>query len=140
MQCESNEEHLGDLTCSICLEIFVEPMQCKEGHIFCKACIEKTLAEKEECPMDRSKLQVADLGRALVVENIIGRMSTWTSHVLSKFDMSSDTSVAEIRQLTDDALEQPTQMTEVVHRLAGGGRGPAVAAGAGREAPAGRGP
>ena len=79
-QCESNEDHLGDLTCSICLEIFVEPMQCKQGHVFCKACIEKTLEEKEECPMDRSKLQVADLGRALVVETIMDRMRVHCPH------------------------------------------------------------
>ena len=86
MQCESNEEHLGDLTCSICLEVFVEPMQCKQGHVFCKACIEKTLEEKEECPMDRSKLLKADLSRALVVENLIGRTRVRCPHASQHTD------------------------------------------------------
>ena len=85
-QCQSNEEHLGDLTCSICLEIFVEPMQCKQGHVFCKACIEKTLEEKEECPMDRSKLLKADLSRALVVENLIGRTRVRCPHASQHTD------------------------------------------------------
>ena len=86
MQCESDEAHLGDLTCSICLEIFVEPMQCKQGHVFCKACIEKTLEEKEECPMDRSKLLKADLSRALVVENLIGRTRVRCPHASQHTD------------------------------------------------------
>ena len=87
-QCESNEDHLGDFTCSICLEIFVEPMQCKQGHVFCKACIEKTLAEKEECPMGRSKLQVADLGRALTVETIMDRTRVHCPHASQHTDGS----------------------------------------------------
>ena len=106
MQCESNEEHLGDLTCSICLEIFVEPMQCKQGHVFCKACIEKTLEEKEECPMDRSKLQVADLGRALVVENLIGRTRVRCPHASQHTDDAErcrrSGSVSERQAHTDD--------------------------------------
>ena len=75
-----------EFVCSICLEIFVEPMQCKEGHIFCKACIEKTLKKKEECPMDRSKLQVADLGRALAVENMISRKRVRCPHASQHTD------------------------------------------------------
>ena len=75
-----------EFVCSICLEIFVEPMQCKEGHIFCKACIEKTLAEKEECPMDRSKLLKADLSRVRAVENMISRKRVRCPHASQHTD------------------------------------------------------
>ena len=62
-----------ELMCPICLRVVVAPMQCKQGHIFCKGCIEKTLCEKKECPMDRSALQVADLSRARTVENLVNK-------------------------------------------------------------------
>eukprot|EP00754_Rhynchopus_humris_P033073 Rhum_TRINITY_DN15443_c3_g3::Rhum_TRINITY_DN15443_c3_g3_i4::g.157252::m.157252 len=86
MQCQSDEAHLGDLTCSICLEIFVAPMQCKQGHVFCKACIERTLKKKKQCPMDRSRLQVADLSRALLVENMISRKRVRCPHASQHTD------------------------------------------------------
>ena len=75
-----------EFVCSICLEIFVEPMQCKEGHIFCKACIEKTLKKKEECPMDRSKLLKADLSRVRAVENLISRKRVRCPHASQHTD------------------------------------------------------
>ena len=80
IQCRSNEEYLEDLTCPICLHLFVAPMQCKDGHVFCKACIEKVLQSKEECPMDCRRLQVADLSRALVVENMMDKMRVLCPH------------------------------------------------------------
>ena len=75
-----------EFVCSICLEVFVEPMQCKEGHVFCKACIEKTLKKKEECPMDRSKLLKADLSRVRAVENLISRKRVRCPHASQHTD------------------------------------------------------
>ena len=75
-----------EFVCSICLEIFVEPMQCKEGHVFCKACIEKTLKKKKECPMDRSKLLKADLSRVRAVENLISRKRVRCPHASQHTD------------------------------------------------------
>ena len=75
-----------EFVCSICLEVFVEPMQCKEGHIFCKACIEKTLKKKKECPMDRSKLLKADLSRVRAVENLISRKRVRCPHASQHTD------------------------------------------------------
>eukprot|EP00754_Rhynchopus_humris_P033067 Rhum_TRINITY_DN15443_c3_g3::Rhum_TRINITY_DN15443_c3_g3_i16::g.157293::m.157293 len=75
-----------EFVCSLCLEIFVAPMQCKQGHVFCKACIERTLKKKEECPMDRSRLQVADLSRALLVENMISRKRVRCPHASQHTD------------------------------------------------------
>ena len=75
-----------DFVCPVCLEVFVEPMQCKEGHVFCKVCIEKTLQMKEECPMDRSKLQMADLGRVRALENMISRKRVRCPHASQHTD------------------------------------------------------
>ena len=62
-----------ELSCPICLRVVVSPLQCKEGHVFCKGCIETALCEKEECPVDRSALQVADLRRSCIVENLVNK-------------------------------------------------------------------
>ena len=62
-----------ELMCPICLRVVVSPLQCKEGHVFCKGCIETALHVKKECPMDRSALQVADLSRARTVENLVNK-------------------------------------------------------------------
>ena len=55
-------------------------MQCKDGHVFCKACIKKVLQKKKECPMDCRRLQVAGLSRALVVENMMDKMRVLCPH------------------------------------------------------------
>ena len=62
-----------ELMCPLCHGVVVAPLQCKEGHVFCKGCIEKTLLEKGVCPVDRSALQVADLSPVLAVEQTVNR-------------------------------------------------------------------
>ena len=62
-----------ELMCPLCHGVVVAPLQCKEGHVFCKGCIEKTLLEKGVCPVDRSALQVADLSPVLAVQAMVNR-------------------------------------------------------------------
>ena len=42
--------------CGICEGVLVKPMCCREGHSYCEGCITRWLAEKQECPVDRSRL------------------------------------------------------------------------------------
>ncbi|XP_064190409.1 E3 ubiquitin-protein ligase TRIM35-like isoform X1 [Anguilla rostrata] len=46
-----------DLTCSVCMDIFTDPMVLKCSHSFCNACLHKCWEEKEarECPICRVK-------------------------------------------------------------------------------------
>jgi TNF receptor-associated factor 4 len=49
------------LLCSICLEVMKIPVQCPEGHSFCRTCISSSLASSSLCPMDRRPLQASSL-------------------------------------------------------------------------------
>lgn len=44
------------MKCVICADVLVKPMCCGAGHAFCNGCIARWLAEKPECPVDRSRL------------------------------------------------------------------------------------
>uniref|UniRef100_A0A4W4HG90 RING-type domain-containing protein n=1 Tax=Electrophorus electricus TaxID=8005 RepID=A0A4W4HG90_ELEEL len=48
-----------NLRCSICLEIFKDPVVLTCSHSFCRICIERTWNQKEikECPMCRKKIK-----------------------------------------------------------------------------------
>lgn len=56
-----------DLTCSICLQTLVDPVNTKCGHTFCTRCIRNFLKLQNTCPNDRSALQTADLQPASVI-------------------------------------------------------------------------
>ena len=43
------------LTCSICLDIFLNPIRFHCGHIFCGSCVD-SIREKGQCPNDRSEI------------------------------------------------------------------------------------
>ena len=73
LECAHFVDAVDEWMCPICLRVVVSPLQCKEGHVFCKGCIKTALREKKKCPVDRSALQVADLSRARAVEETVSR-------------------------------------------------------------------
>ncbi len=56
--------------CGICEGVLIRPMCCKEGHSYCHGCITPWLAQKAECPMDRSRLTEATLTHNRSLENV----------------------------------------------------------------------
>ena len=62
------------LLCSICLEVMKTPIQCPQGHSFCRSCILSTLASTSKCPMDRLDLQadslVLNISLAGIIDNL----------------------------------------------------------------------
>eukprot|EP00061_Rhincodon_typus_P002614 g18012.t1 len=62
-----------DLTCSICLSLFVEPVQSGCGHIFCKSCIQKCWENQGQvvsCPECRVVSQQNSYKKARVLANL----------------------------------------------------------------------
>ncbi|KDQ65322.1 Ligand of Numb protein X 2 [Zootermopsis nevadensis] len=50
------EEVDEDLTCHICLQPFVTPLDIPCGHTFCGACLNNYLRVQQLCPIDRQPL------------------------------------------------------------------------------------
>lgn len=71
-----------DLICLICDKLFKNPVQCLEGHIYCKPCYDARVGDREvaRCP-GRHKLTVADLRPA--PEAILNKISNL--HVLCTY-------------------------------------------------------
>lgn len=49
------------LTCSLCCEIPLDPVETPCEHVFCRPCIFRALESRPECPNDRHFLQASDL-------------------------------------------------------------------------------
>uniref|UniRef100_A0A8D3CUS1 RING-type domain-containing protein n=1 Tax=Scophthalmus maximus TaxID=52904 RepID=A0A8D3CUS1_SCOMX len=50
-----------DLTCSICLTIFSDPVILPCGHSFCRECISLSLKSQRQCPQCRADVPEDDL-------------------------------------------------------------------------------
>ncbi|KAJ8366561.1 hypothetical protein AAFF_G00350560, partial [Aldrovandia affinis] len=62
-----------ELCCSVCGDIFKEPVLLKCSHSFCKVCLQQCWEEKSsrECPVCRRKASVSDPPANLVLKNIV---------------------------------------------------------------------
>ncbi|KAK3103865.1 hypothetical protein FSP39_022510 [Pinctada imbricata] len=56
-----------DLTCLICLQPLVNPVDTRCGHTFCSRCLKNYLKMKQMCPVDRSPLTLADLQQSSIL-------------------------------------------------------------------------
>ena len=54
--------------CSICCELFVEPVRTPCNHIFCRACLSVCLVRRAECPLCRGAL--ADLAQLVAFQPV----------------------------------------------------------------------
>nr|XP_006638859.2 PREDICTED: tripartite motif-containing protein 35-like [Lepisosteus oculatus] len=70
---ERNSELEDELTCSVCCEIFMNPVVLKCSHSFCKACLEKTwkLNSSRECPFCRRRSSTDNPPLNLALRNIV---------------------------------------------------------------------
>uniref|UniRef100_A0A667WZE0 Uncharacterized protein n=1 Tax=Myripristis murdjan TaxID=586833 RepID=A0A667WZE0_9TELE len=50
----ASASYMEDLTCSICLTIFTDPVSLLCGHSFCRECITISLSKKDQCPQCRT--------------------------------------------------------------------------------------
>ncbi|KAJ8269291.1 hypothetical protein COCON_G00118980 [Conger conger] len=62
-----------DLCCSVCCEIFKEPVLLKCSHSFCRVCLQQYWERKSsrECPICRGKASMEEPPRNLALQNIV---------------------------------------------------------------------
>ncbi|XP_060612459.2 ligand of Numb protein X 2-like [Anolis sagrei] len=64
-----------DLTCHICLQPLLQPMDTPCGHTYCFKCLENFMQEYSFCPMDRKKLSFQHCRRSsLLVRNLLDKL------------------------------------------------------------------
>ncbi|XP_042347539.1 nuclear factor 7, brain-like isoform X2 [Plectropomus leopardus] len=62
-----------DLTCSICLTLFTDPVTLPCGHSFCRGCVTAALSAQELCPQCRTAVPTE--GRSLPTSHILKSLS-----------------------------------------------------------------
>ncbi|KAL4715576.1 hypothetical protein ACJJTC_009202 [Scirpophaga incertulas] len=72
MLAEVGELMESELQCSICAELFVEPITLNCSHTFCKYCITMWKKKKKDCPICRSPI-ISEC-KSLVLESFINKM------------------------------------------------------------------
>eukprot|EP01112_Ceratiomyxa_fruticulosa_P022670 TRINITY_DN838_c0_g1_i4.p1 TRINITY_DN838_c0_g1~~TRINITY_DN838_c0_g1_i4.p1 ORF type:complete len:552 (+),score=88.26 TRINITY_DN838_c0_g1_i4:182-1837(+) len=75
-----DQETAKELQCGICLQLLSKPRQCKNGHLFCEACIRQSLDRNQECPSCRLPLKLEELARSLFVEKHIRNLKIWCKY------------------------------------------------------------
>lgn len=60
--------------CPTCMMVLREPVQCKNGHMFCTSCIAQSLALKSECPACRCHLTKGHLSSSLAMKELISKL------------------------------------------------------------------
>lgn len=83
------EEPDDAFVCVICLEVFNDPVGCKNGHGFCKPCITKSLVQKSECPQCRTALTENTLSSNLLIKGLINKLSVRCKTILESSDSKS---------------------------------------------------
>uniref|UniRef100_A0A8C5SMI5 Ligand of Numb protein X 2-like n=1 Tax=Laticauda laticaudata TaxID=8630 RepID=A0A8C5SMI5_LATLA len=64
-----------DLTCHICLQPLLQPMDTPCGHTYCFRCLENFMQEHSFCPMDRKKLSFQNCRKSsLLVRNLLDKL------------------------------------------------------------------
>ncbi|KAM6426927.1 ligand of Numb protein X 2-like isoform 1-T2 [Liasis olivaceus] len=64
-----------DLTCHICLQPLLQPMDTPCGHTYCFKCLENFMQEYNFCPMDRKKLSFQHCRKSsLLVRNLLDKL------------------------------------------------------------------
>lgn len=80
---EANGTHLydyhqavdEDLTCHICLQPLVNPVDTKCGHTYCSKCLKNYLRLQKQCPLDRQPLTVSECQKSsLLVRRLLDKL------------------------------------------------------------------
>ncbi len=66
----------SSLICACCIEVLRDPVQCPNGHLFCRTCIAQALQYCERCPTCRCNLDSNQLCVSLIARQMVGTLKT----------------------------------------------------------------
>ena len=73
---DTDEEY----SCCICIDIFKNPVSCKNGHGYCTPCISTWLQDKRSCPSCKCALSIETLVPMRNVSNLIGKLKVYCAN------------------------------------------------------------
>ena len=62
---------IASLECIICTNVLNDPVQCRNGHGFCRTCLEESMKTKKQCPTCSVALTPTTISSSLIVKNLI---------------------------------------------------------------------
>lgn len=69
------------LSCTVCTEVFYDPMRLPCEHTFCRDCIQKWLEGNKTCPVCREKASKDKLKRNMLAQNLINEFEVFCVNV-----------------------------------------------------------
>ena len=63
-----------DLICSVCCNVFEDPVSTPCGHTFCRVCITETIRSNPKCPLDRVQVREINLSPNITVKNLLDKL------------------------------------------------------------------
>ncbi|CAL1126019.1 unnamed protein product [Cladocopium goreaui] len=73
----------GALRCSICLNVFTEPVFCAGTpcqHVFCKSCLTRALEKRPSCPMCKADLEPSQIRTNILARNLVDELQVRCRH------------------------------------------------------------
>ena len=110
----------NNIECNICMQVLNDPTQCKNGHMFCRYCVVRSLATKSECPTCKVDLSASSISTNLFVKNLIDHMDVHCFTRLTELENANNgtNSMVAILEENDDNEEDETTATSGSKRKA----------------------
>lgn len=67
-------ERSDDLCCGLCLDVLKDPLQCKNGHMYCASCIKNAFKFQLKCPTCSVATSLQEMSECLYVKNKISEL------------------------------------------------------------------
>ena len=74
------EEPPEEFNCSICFQVMETPVQCNEGHMCCRACLDDYLRRSPKCPTCSAPLPNQGYARNRAIESLIAAKTVRCEH------------------------------------------------------------
>ncbi len=65
-----------DFICGFCSNVLNDPLQCKNGHMFCKSCVTNACITSNSCPTCHIAIVLEGLGNNKLAEKQISKLTT----------------------------------------------------------------